>query len=305
MRKLDTIQCGDTENESIYYRIVTFASNVQKEKAQKLVDNGKYETLDKALENTPVPNVMSVVKNIAMKKPVTSSSFEEKIAAINHVVTKIMDITPVQFYAIWSTDFNKKYALYSTINAIAKEAPLEIKKECFFDTKMTFFRTVWPDVYEKYIKSNTKCVDIYYASGELKAGLIRAGSTDGIAKKKKTATYGNDVDEILMDAICDMLFDVCGFEDVDDMFRFLGNNSKEYYEKKSNDKDYAGICEIVESRGYTSLLDFYFLKCPEHFQKKYAADFLLHRRLSHIPREPLIEIAVEEFLEMENERYEK
>ena len=299
MRNLDTIISNGSENESIYHRIVDFAANVHKERAKESYERKKYNSFDEALKNTPVPNVMSVVKNIIMKKSTTTSSLDEKVLAMNYIVTRIMDITPIQFYAIWSTDFNKKYSLYSTIRQIIKDAPIDIKKECFFDLKLIFFKTVWPDMYEKYLKSSTQSIDIFYATEGLKSGLIHAGSTHSIASGKKDLTYGKEVDDILMDAICDVLFDTCEFDNIKEIFQYLGESSKAYFDKKT--KEAPGICEIIEARGYTSLYDFYFLKCPEEFQKKYAKDFLKYRKECKLPKEPLLETIIEQFIARENE----
>lgn len=300
MRDLNTIKNNGKENESIYHKIIDFADDIHKKRAKESIQKGKYLTLDEALDNTPVPNVMSVVKNIAMNKTVSNSLLKSKILAMDYIVTQIMEISPAQFYAIWSTEFNKKYSLYATIRQIIKESPLEIKKECFFDSKMVFFKTVWPDIYEKQLKSNTQSLDVFYANDNLKAGLIHAGSTKNIVLDKKEATYGFIVDDILMDAICDVLFDICEFENIKDIFQFLGELSKGYMDKKN--KEFPGICEIIESRGYTSLYDFYFLKSPAEIQKKYASEFLYYRKKCKLSREPLLETAIEEFLEMEKEK---
>lgn len=304
MRDLNSIKNEGSENESIYHRIIDFASDVHHERAKSSYEDNKYSSFEEALQSTPIPNVMSVVKNIIMKKSTTTSALEEKILAMNYIVTRIMEITPIQFYAIWSTEFNKKYSLYSTIRQIIKDAPMDIKKECYFDNKMIFFKTVWPDIYEKYLTSSTKSIDIFYADDNkgLKSGLIHAGSTHSVISGKKEATYGKEVDTILMDAICDVLFDTCEFNNIKEIFQFLGESSKAYFDKKS--KEAPGICEIIESRGYTSLYDFYFLQCTPEFQKKYAKDFLKYRKECKLPKEPLLETIIEEFLAREKE-YER
>lgn len=292
--------------ESTYYKIYSFASGERQNRAKKAFEEGKYATLEEALNATPVPNVMSVVKNIALNRSMTNIPLSARIEAIDYVVTKIMGITPIQFYSIWNTEDNKRYYLYPTINAIANAAPPEYWKECYFDSKLVFFKMTWPDVYEKRIK-NVDCYDIYYCKdNNFKASLKRAGSTLNISENRRATNRGAEVDDILFTAICDVVYDKLEFDTAEEIFNYLATDSRQYVDSKRArraklDNPAPGICEIIEARGYGSLYDFFYLKCPKHFQMRYAEEFLTIRRAYELPPEPLIETAIETMLEMNAE----
>lgn len=296
----------DNPIESTYYKIFKFASDQRASRAKDAFESGKFNSLEEAMAETPSPSVMSAVKAIAMNRSNAGSTstkksgkteedkISDKIEAIDYIVTHIMDITPHQFFNIWSTEFNKKYCLYPTINAIVNAAPADVWQKCYFDSKLVFFHQVWHNIYVERVQK-INFVDIYYAIGDIKAGLIRAGSTANLADGHKTFTKGKAVDDILIEAINDVIFGPsCDFEDMRDILTFLAEDSLTYVKQK---KDAPGICEIVDKRGYSSLYDFYFLQLNPNMQLKYAADFLEIRRAYKLPENPVMESIIEVVLE--------
>lgn len=289
----------ESYSKSIYNRIKYFVDDERAERAEKSFNEGKYETMEEAFKKTPRPNCMSVVKHICFKRQIPNSSLETKIEAIRYTVTHIMRITPEQFFSIYSTDFNKKFYLYPTINTIVNSAPNETWKDCYFNSKYIFFKMVWPDVYER-LATKFDCLNIYYCKDDFKSSLKHAGAP--AVSSRKSAGKGADVDEILFTAICDTMYDKLDFDTMEEIFNMLATDSKEYFDSKKAGRNKLntaapGICEVIEARGYGSLYDFFYLKLPTKTQIDYADDFLTIRKKYGLPSEPVLENAIEAVLE--------
>ena len=282
--------------ESIYKRKSFFAEDIKIKKAQSSYEKGEYNTFLDAYNNTANPNVFSVVKRIVFKKPLSKNEeLKELTGAMDYIVRNIMNLTPIQFYSIYSIENLKKYSLFIPILKIAELADIETRKECMFDTKLTFFKTTWAeDFKDMTIDGKT----VFFADENIKSGLKKAGDTRGLEKAKDSDSLeklekknmGKIVDEILMTAINDVMFDDKDFQNAKEIYQFLTEESSKYFEKGGN---YAGICDIIAARQYPSLLDFYYMNCPVKFQEDTIEAYEYYRRNSKIPKHEFIETCID------------
>lgn len=294
------IESEDIEKDSVYRNIGQFQKDLFDRRAREAVEEGKFATLEEAKENISIPAVMNAVKKIIMNRSGQDAANVCQIEAVNYIVTQIMNITPEQFWSVYSTENNKKYGLYIAINNIANNASNEVWKECAFDLKSVFFHEVWADSYSKYAEKITAS-DVYYCKDSMKSSLVRAGNTQGVSKGKKDHTYGKEVDDYLYDKLNDFLFDEKDFDNINDIFNFLAEDSRKYsafHERATA----PGICAVLDARGYSSLYDFFYLKLNASLQKRYAKEFLLIREERKLPHNELLEDAIKAFLEREKEK---
>ena len=277
------------EIDSVYNRNGAFLDMIKEERAQKAFKKGKYQTIEEARERIAMPSLMSVVKNIAYKKSVSKNSLEEKKAAMDFIIRDLMELTPIQFYTHFSVQNNKKWNLYHVINQIADEAPDEVRIECAFNTKRTFFREMYPEIFGKELNL-VSGYEIFFCDEDVKAGLGKVANTEKYIGSKKAKYYGDIVDRVLMDAI-DMVLDANGLKVGYQAFCYLGEETSTYFNKGFDPKNSkpAGINDLVKKRGYTRLLDFYFLNCPPEIQLEYVEDFMKVRDQCYIPENELME----------------
>lgn len=316
------------EIESIYSRKNTFCEKIKKDRAMTSYKEGKFSSFEEALENTKDINLLSFAKNaakslnkanaktdekeylsindkidrleigkrrevydavkkICFKKVISKNEELDSLAmAMDYIVKNVLEITPKQFYSIYSVDKLKKYSLYAATHKIVELADIETKKACMFDSKLTFFKSVWP---EEFKSKETNGRDVFFADENIKSGLKKAGQTKKL-EGKEDKCLGKTVDEILMNAINDVLFDINQFENAFEIFQFLTEESTKYFEKGKN---HAGICDIIADRQYPSLLDFYYMNCPVKFQEDYVMEYKAFRASSKIPPNSLIDAAVD------------
>ena len=288
------------EIDSIYARNDAFREKVRNERIEKSIKTGKYQTIEEAKEKIGMPSIMSIVKNIAINKSVAKNSLEEKMIALDYIIRNIMEITPMQFYTHYSIANNKKYNLYQVIMSIVDNAPDEIKVECMFDSKMIFFKTMYPEIFTEQIE-NLSGHDIFFCNDYVKSGLCKAGNTEKAYNAKQGYVYSKEVDDILMDAISSVIEDELELDNVKDIFLFLAQESVIYYEK--NPQKPAGINDVISKRGYSSLLDFYYLHCYTAFQVKHAEEFLEVRKkvAKKIPKNDILMEKVENIVNKKSE----
>ncbi len=307
------------EIESIYSRKNAFCDKIKQDRAMASYKAGKFKSYEEALKHQKEVNLISYAKNAAKKEEKVFADINERIEsldikdrrkvydtikkicfkkvinkneefmslsmAMNYIVKNVLEITPKQFYSIYSVDKLKKYSLYAATLKIVDLSDLETKKSCMFDTKLTFFKSVWPD---DFADKETQGRDVFFADENIKSGLKKAGQTKNLDKYEDKC-MGGIVDEILMNAINDVLFDINKFETIGEIFQFLTEESTKYFEKG---KGHAGICDIIAERQYPSLLDFYYMNCPVKFQLDYVMEFKAYRAASKIPPNKLIDTAV-------------
>lgn len=235
-------------------------------------------------------NLIPVLKTVTMNQSrIKGTPYEQMVAALRYLVENVMEISPQTFYNKYDTVFLKQYKLYSAVMYLIDNAPDEIQKECCFNHKDILFRSLWPDFYEKNLAGNITAHDILYANNDtkdmFKSNIIRAGQVKNISKKDKGCRAGELVDEILFDAIQKELFvesKLC--KNMKECFYVLGELSKEEEGNGGN--------EIARSRGYRSILDFFYLNLPAQIQEEKGLDFLEARKNAGLPSEPIMEIAI-------------
>lgn len=272
------------ESRSAYEKIPQWLENNKDIIARKQKTNVDGEMVDK--NPSLFPCIKATVFNQSKLK---GHPYDNLCACVKYLVENVMNITPATFYNIYNTQFLKEYKLYSGIMHLIDEAPEEVQKECYFNHKDILFKSVWPEFYEKNIAGSITPYDILFANNEkkdmFKSCIIRAGQVKTISSKDKGTKYGAAVDEILFDAIKEQLFAVTGqCETIPDAFYVLGEYSKKKEENGGND--------IAISRGYKSILDFFYLNLPEDFQVKYGLEYLDAREACGLSREPVLEIAI-------------
>ena len=236
------------------------------------------------------PNLMSVVKAVLLNQSRLKGVLYEDLAeAIRYIVSDIMGISPQTFYNIYDTNFLKKHKIYSAVTQLIDNAPDEIQAECCFNHKDILFRCLWKDFYDKNLAGSITSHDILYADNSkkdmFKSNIIRAGQVKNIVKKDKASKHGALVDEILFNAIAEEMFinsHLCNT--YQDCFYVLGELSKKEEQNGGND--------IAISRGYKSILDFFYLNLPCEIQERYGMEYLKARKESGLSPEPIIEISI-------------
>lgn len=295
------------EVQSMYNKIDEFRHKEFERKCEKALIDGKYNSLEEARANVPGVNVAACVKAAAMKQSISKEPLAVKMLALDFIIRNIMETTPLYYYTHYCTELNKLHNLYGLINQIVEQAPDEIKIEACFDTKNILFRFVYPDLYNDKLKgmdSEIKGKDVFYCDDYIKSGLCRAGNTEKQINTKSYKAHGEQVDQVIMRAIEDVIFDDLDLDDARSIFTFLAEESAYYYDKSVQRKPVspnqvltskpAGINQVIEKRGYTSLLDFYYLNCDKAFQEKYCREFYETRELvkDYLPENKLLEKVV-------------
>lgn len=220
-------------------------------------------------------------------------------AAVKYIVEEVMELTPAEYDAIYSTTLNQKATLDHAIRKIVINAPTRIMTEALFDSKAILFRIIWPEYYaQKY--SKPKPFDIFNATGELKGNLIRAGRikelpTDNTvarvlnngkfssAKKerKRVNNHGKSVDKLVYWAMSSILpyFEI----PTEELFLSLAKP------KKAEWTDY-GFVKIIEARGcYPSPLDFYMWNSPVEYQMEHVEEYMQAREKAKLKRIPALD----------------
>lgn len=208
-----------------------------------------------------------------------------KIAA--YIIKEIAGLDEQVFDKLYNTKILTTLRIKGLVTQITKHAPIKIKKNCRFNNKNIFFYSVFPE----YAKEHCPIADslsIYSCSGDLKMSLKRASAMKleavrngedkdvetkvGKFKKERTiptsGIYGADVDELLYNAISDVLNDA-GFYQFDEKLEFLAH-VKETYKNAL-----PGIYNVIDNRGcYDSYLDLFMLNAPIELQESYLGQYL-------------------------------
>lgn len=235
-------------------------------------------------------NLIPVLKTITMNQSrIKGTPYEQMVAALRYLVENVMEISPQTFYNKYDTVFLKQYKLYSAVMYLIDNAPGDIKKECYFNHKDILFRSLWPEFYEKNLAGSITAHDILYADNDtkdmFKSNIIRAGQVKNISKKDKGCSDGELVDEMLFEAIKQELFvDSKLCSTMKECFYVLGELSKKEEQNGGN--------EIAQSRGYRSILDFFYLNLPASIQEDKGLDFLEARKNAGLAPEPIMEVAI-------------
>ncbi len=286
------------EVQSIYARISQRREQETLEKCERAVQSGKYKSMEEARADIGMMSIIPIAtkatcgpdeKITVGNESITagasaffsgSNATKEplyiKMLALDWIIRDVMEISPYEFYTHYSTEKNKEFSLNYLINSIVENAPDQIKVEACFDTKNILFRFMYPELYEKQIiKLDTQVsgYQIFFCDEHIKSGLCRAGNTEKMATSKSFKAYGDLVDQVLVQAIEDVIFGELELESAREIFLYLANESALYYDKTAAKSKIAGINQVVEKRGFTSLLDYYYLKCGRDFQEKYCHEF--------------------------------
>lgn len=239
------------------------------------------------------PSLFPCVKAVLFNQSkLKGQKYEDLCATIKYIVEDVMKISPATFYNTYDTAFMKQHKMYPGIMSLIDQTPPEIHKECYFNHKDIVFRNVWPDFYEKNIANSVTPHDILYATNKkkdmFKSNIIRAGKVDTIIKKDKGTKFGDLVDEMLFDAIQAELFvesRMCST--IPEAFYVLGELSKPSKKEETN-----GGNDIAMSRGYKSILDFFYLNLPSAMQERFGVAYLDARKEAGLEQEPVLEIAI-------------
>lgn len=239
------------------------------------------------------PSLFPCVKAMLFNQSkLKGQKYEDLCASVKYIVEEVMKISPATFYNTYDTNFMKKHKMYPGITSLIEMTPPEIQKECCFNHKDIVFRNVWPEFYEKNLANSVTPHDILYATNKkkdmFKSNIIRAGKVDTIIKKDKGTKFGDLVDEMLFDAIKAELFvesKLCST--IPEAFYVLGELSKPAKKEEQN-----GGNDIAVSRGYKSILDFFYLNLPSEMQVNFGLEYLDARERVNLASEPVLEIAI-------------
>lgn len=221
--------------------------------------------------------------------------------SIRYVVENILELTPEQFDAIYSTTLIKKTCLDHPIRRLVAAAPPEIAIETLFSSKKTLFRICWPDYYKEHYQE-PKPWDIFDAQGETRSGLIHAGrikkdkdeeeyagaemTSHGrfSTKQDKKRMYGHgaDVDRIVYWAMKEVL---AFFEmKTPELFLALAKPKESGFGK-------FGFVAIIEAREcYQTPLDFFMMNSPLEYQLAHFDEYIEARDKAGIPHLPAIDL---------------
>lgn len=245
------------------------------------------------------PSLFPCVKAMLFNQSkLKGQKYEDLCSSVKYIVEDVMKISPATFYNTYDTNFMKQYKMYPGIQSLIEQTPPEIQKECCFNHKDIVFRNVWPEFYDKNLANSVTPHDILYATNKkkdmFKSNIIKAGKVDTIVKKAKEAEFGKGtkfgdlVDEMLFDAIKAELFvesKLCST--IPEAFYVLGELSKPAKKEEQN-----GGNDIAMSRGYKSILDFFYLNLPPEMQERFGIEYLDARERVNLESEPILEIAI-------------
>ena len=275
--------------ESVYSKCVNYQEEERQKKIKKALEDGVYASYEDALAGIPSPSVMALAKNIVLGNYTSQKNpLAIKIAAIRYAVEKVMELDAEGMYSLWSTNFLKKTNLYAHVNSVIENAPEKIAEECFFDSKLTFFATVWPEEFEKIKEESYSSSSIFFGKGDKQKGVVKSLADAGDVSKVmrgKECKYGASVDKIVMGIVEDVVYSSCDLNDVDEVLKFLSA----FDTKRKSLKKHSEIAQVVKARGYTSLMDFYFLNLPGEVQKNNLFSYLYHREKAELPHEDCID----------------
>lgn len=263
------------------------------------------EKLNSFKESNANNQYLTVVKKIVFQEYQSSElnttgqnqyqNYELLKKAIKYVIEELMELTPAQYDAIYSTKLNQDSGLQHAIRKLIDGAPTSVTRETIFSAKKTIFKLLWPEYYEKHFPKPTP-MEVFDAKGDVKAGLLRAGrikiekSKEELVgaeilkngkfstktnKKKYGVTYnhGAEVDRIVYQSM-KSIFSI--FElTTEELFYALAHNKFKSF----------GCMKIIASRGcYYSPLDFYMFNAPKEWQLEHIDQFMKIRKEANLPK---------------------
>ena len=282
---------AEKENiRSIYARCNDVREEERERRINEAIAQGVYASREDALAGIATPSVMSMAKNIVTGGGASKKSpFLMRVESIKLVINKYMDITGEEFYSLWDVDLLKDYNLYTHINNVIDSAPTKIKEECYFNPKLIFFSVAYPEEMEKMKEDALSPRALFFGRSDKEkdvlSSLKKAGNIDCL-DRGKVCKNGNSVDKIVMSILKDTISEDGDISDVDSALEFLSSFD---CRKKKNGAESAAIKTVVKSRGYSSLIDFYFLNLDSESQKKNFFSYLYFREKAEIEHEPCIE----------------
>ncbi len=282
---------------SIYTKIYTFRENERERRATESFQIGKYSSYQEAYDHTRMPSMMSIVKNIVLGRSDSHKyTFEDKVEALRYIIHNIMEFDEESFLNWCSSENLKSINLYVFTSELVRDADIKLKTRCMFNTDLVLYALLRPDDIDRLLVEKASGRDIFYCKDKLKESLCRAGSYDAnkalnIQNDKKThifkSGYGLEVDNILIQAM-EKVFSEDGNDTIPKKLGFLANI---YKDGMDFEKERVGIVDVIEKRGYSSLLDFYFLNLEPDLQDEYFEDYLHIRADAGIPEEKYIRVA--------------
>ena len=227
------------------------------------------------------------------------------VSAIRYIVEEVMELTPAEYDALYSVTFNQKGLLDHAIRKVASWVPATVRKETLFDNKRILFKMCWPEYYQTHFDKPT-AYNIFYADGEIKSNLSRAGKPKQVineieevrilnngsfssAKKarKRVYSYGAEVDEVVFKAMWNM-------------FGYLNISTKELFDCLANPKKSSfnkiGCMKIIEKREcYPSPLDFFMWNSSVEYQMEHIDEYMEARKNAKLPELPILELRYKAF----------
>lgn len=228
------------------------------------------------------------------------------IDAVKYLVEEVMELTPDEYDAIYSTSLNQKTTLHHAIRKIANAASPTILREAMFDNKKILFRLCWPEYYTAHY-TTPKAMDIFNCTGELKGGLVRASAIKDFedepedekrillngkfstAKKERKRVYnhGEEVDKLI-------------YWSMKQILPLFEMKTKDLYLSLAKPKDAGwskyGFVKVIEARGcYPTPLDFYFLNSPMEYQVEHIDEYIEAREQAKVPHVKALDIIYEAY----------
>lgn len=235
-------------------------------------------------------------------------------AAVRYIVEEVMELTPLEYDAIYSTSLNQRVTLDHAIRKIINEAPSRVVTETLFDNKATLFKMCWPEYYEEHYSKPT-AMQIFNATGEVKGNLVRAGRAKELPKeeesaklldngkfssakkeRKRTYNHGEEVDKVVYWSMKSILplFEM----KTSDLFLSLAKPRSAGWSRY-------GFVKIIEARGcYPSPLDFYMWNSPVEYQLDHIEEYMEAREKAGLPHVAALDIIYEAYVRSE-QRYER
>lgn len=220
-------------------------------------------------------------------------------AAVKYIVEEVMELTPAEYDAIYSTALNQRTSLDHAIRKIVNYAPSSIHISANFDNKAILFKMCWPEYYEKHFVKPTP-MEIFNATGEVKGNLIRAGRVKDVpineeeakilnngkfstAKKERKRVYnhGKEVDKVVYQSMKSILplFEMTTPE----LFLSLAKPRAAGWSKY-------GFVKVINAREcYPTPLDFYMWNSSPEWQLEHIEEYMEARRKAKLEPIPAVE----------------
>lgn len=230
------------------------------------------------------------------------------INAIRFVVEEILELTPEEYDAIYSTQLNKSIRLEHAIREVVKNAPEYIMEEAMFDYQKMIFRMCWPDYFKEHYSGKLTPMEIFDAKGSFKSALIRAAriravdekESDGakllnngkfsskVVENKRERNHGEQIDKLVFEALRTVMSEVYEAK-TEDLFNILAQPHRSKI-------DQFGCIQVIAARGcYPTPLDFYFLNSDVNYQMKHIHEYMAARSRAHLPHIKALDCMYEAF----------